>query len=129
MERLEAEKNDLTTEIAGLQRINAELKESVSVQSNKILALALRTNRFINDYSVFLDDNGSIDERIIKAKDVFNLFTEEERYQADEWLKQLRTFLNGERLDNYVNRISLTEFTSKDKIEEILKIITKSKQD
>lgn len=129
MEILEAEKNALTTEIAGLQRKNAELKDSIGTQNIKILALALRTNRFINDYSVFLDNNGNIDDRTIKATDVFNLFSQEERFHADEWLKQLRTLFDGEMLDNYINKISLTDFTSKDKIEEILMIITERKND
>lgn len=127
METLEAERKTLIIEIADLKRESGELKSSIGSQNIKILALALRTNRFINDYSVFYDDDGDIDERTIKAKELFNLFSKQERSHADEWLKGLRGLFKPEDLDAYINELSLAEFTSMRKIEEILMTATKMK--
>ncbi|AMG56150.1 MULTISPECIES: hypothetical protein [Pantoea] len=127
IETLEAEKKALATEITDLQSKSYDLKASISAQNLKILALALRTNRFINDYSVFYDNDGDIDERSIKATELFNLFSQQERSLADDWLKHLRGLFNSKELDAHINQVSLVDFTSIDKIEEILMTTTKMK--
>lgn len=127
MEILEAEKNTLKTQATDLERKSNELNASIGSQNIKILALALRTNRFINDYSVFYDNDGDIDNRTIKATDLFNLFSQQERSYADEWLKALRGLFDPEDLDTHINQMSLADFTSMHKIEEILMTAAKMK--
>lgn len=117
---LDTQKEVLEKEITDLQRQSFELKTSIVDQELKILALALRTNRFINDYGVIYDNNGDNENRKIEATELSNLFSEEERSQADDWLRHIRGFFNSEDLDAHIIKISLTDFTSPNKIEEIL---------
>lgn len=127
MDLLEANKNTLTTEISTLQATYDDLKKNTYDERVKIFSLTLRVMRFINDYSIYFEDQDDIDHRTIQAKDIFNLFTEQERKNADVWLIKMRRVLDEESLNEGIITMSLKEFTSIDKLEEILAEIMKNR--